>query len=74
VGLADEISFYETLNSKLNKIPGVGPARVRALLAEFGSVAAVAAARPERLAQVKGFSAELARQVVEYLRNGEEDA
>ena len=63
-----------TLESKLNKIPGIGPAKVRALISEFGSVAAVAAAPLEQLAGVKGFSEVLARKVLSYLNDGESNA
>ncbi len=62
-----------TLESRLNSIAGVGPARARALLEEFGSPAEVARAPVERLAEVKGFSVALARKVSEFLNNGEDD-
>ncbi len=62
-----------TLESRLNSIAGVGPARARALLEEFGSPAEVARAPVERLAEVKGFSVESARKVSEFLNNGEDN-
>ena len=62
-----------TLESRLNSIPGVGPARARALLEEFGSPAEVARASLERIAEVKGFSAEMALKVNKFLNDGDED-
>lgn len=59
-----------TLESRLNSIPGVGPARARALLEEFGSPAEVARAQVERVAEVKGFSVAMARKVNEFLNDG----
>jgi excinuclease ABC subunit C len=64
----------ETLNSRLKQIPGIGTSRARALLDKFGSVAGVARASVEQLAGVEGFSAEMARKVVEYLNRGGADA
>jgi excinuclease ABC subunit C len=69
-----KVRTKETLNSRLKGIPGVGPARMRALLAAFGSVAEVAAAPLDKLAEVKGFSEELARKVHDFLQNGDDDA
>ncbi|MFC1544652.1 excinuclease ABC subunit UvrC [Gemmatimonadota bacterium] len=69
-----KVRTKSTLDSRLNRIPGVGPARVRDLLAEFGSVAAVAGTPVERLAQVKGFSDELARKVAAYLKDEDDNA
>ncbi len=63
-----------TLESKLNSIPGVGPARARALLEEFGSPAQLARAPLEKIAEVKGFSEEMARKVKEFLSDGDDDA
>ena len=74
VGYHRKLRTKKTLDSKLNHIPGVGPARVRALLSEFGSVAEVTAASSERLAEVKGISEELALKVHEFLQNGDDDA
>ena len=42
------------MHSSLEDIPGIGPARRRALLAHFGSIAAIAAAAPEELCAVEG--------------------
>lgn len=56
------------LRSRLDSIPGVGPARRKALLRAFGSVAGVQAASVEELAQVPGVSTELAATIGEHLR------
>nr|PZN91257.1 MAG: excinuclease ABC subunit C [bacterium] len=55
------------LASELREIPGIGPARQKALLERFGSVRALRAATPEQIAQVPGFSEKLARQVHAFL-------
>ena len=49
--------------SSLDDIPGIGPARKRALLAAFGSVRGVARAEVVELAAVEGISERLARQI-----------
>lgn len=56
-----------TLTSELADVPGIGPARQRALLERFGSVRALKAAAPEEIARVPGFSETLARRVIEHL-------
>jgi len=53
--------------SVLDAIPGLGPARQRALLKEFGSVRALRSAPVEQIAQVPGFGPALARTVHEAL-------
>jgi excinuclease ABC subunit C len=49
--------------SVLDDLPGVGPARKRALLAHFGSPDAILAASREELASVPGMPGKLARDV-----------
>jgi excinuclease ABC subunit C len=56
-----------TLRSELAAIPGIGPARQRALLERFGSVRALKAATAEEIASVPGFSRKLATTLVEKL-------
>jgi excinuclease ABC subunit C len=56
-----------TLASELGGIPGIGPARQRALLSRFGSVRAVKQASPEEIATLPGFSEPLARKILEGL-------
>ena len=60
-----------TVGSVLDGVPGVGPARRRALLAAFGSVAAVRAAAPEELARRSGVPRPIAERIAVVLREGE---
>lgn len=55
------------LVSPLDEIAGVGPARKRALLKRFGSLARVRAAGPEQIAETAGIGPELARAIHEHL-------
>jgi excinuclease ABC subunit C len=50
----------------LQEIPGVGPARKRALLQHFGTLKAIERASPADLAQVEGVSAEMARKIYDF--------
>ncbi|MEB3200670.1 MAG: excinuclease ABC subunit UvrC [Synechococcaceae cyanobacterium] len=52
--------------SRLSDIPGLGPKRVRDLLAHFRSIDAIQLASPERIAEVPGVGPALARQVWDY--------
>ena len=52
-------------DSALDAVPGLGPAKKRALLAHFGSVENVLKAREEDLAMVKGIGPALARSIAE---------
>jgi excinuclease ABC subunit C len=54
-------------SSLLDEIPGVGPARKRALLAHFGSPEAVLAASREELQAVPGLPAKTARELHAHL-------
>ena len=49
--------------SVLDDLPGVGPARKRALLAHFGSPDAILAASREELESVPGVPGKLAREM-----------
>ncbi len=57
-------------SSALDEVPGIGPARRRALLSTFGSVDAVRAADVDDVAAVRGFSRTLAQQVKDHLDGG----
>jgi excinuclease ABC subunit C len=50
-------------SSLLDELPGVGPARKRALLAHFGSPEAVVSASSEELQAVPGLPAKVAREI-----------
>lgn len=56
-----------TIRSDIGDIPGIGPARQKALLTRFGSVKGVRAASEEEIARVPGFSRVLASRVLTYL-------
>lgn len=53
--------------SRLDAVPGVGPARRKALLQRFGSIAAIQAASPEELSQVPGINLSLAQAIKAHL-------
>jgi len=55
------------LASELDAVPGIGPARRRALLRTFGSLERIRAASEEELAAVPGISRALARAIKEHL-------
>ena len=52
--------------SRLGDIPGVGPRRVKDLLAHFHSVDAIQLASPEQIASAPGIGPALARQIWDY--------
>src|SRR6266567_7399337 len=51
----------------LQEIPGIGPARKRALLRHFGTLKAIERASVADLEQVAGINAETARKVYDFL-------
>ncbi len=57
------------LASPLDEIPGVGPARKKALMKRFGSLTRVRAASEAELAEVKGIGPELARTIHDRLHD-----
>jgi excinuclease ABC subunit C len=51
------------IRTVLADVPGLGPARIRTLLRELGSVSALRAATPERIAEVPGIGPTLAAAI-----------
>ncbi len=60
------------LTSPLDDVPGVGPARKKALLKRFGSLARISRASVEEIAATPGVGPELARAVFERLHDAGE--
>ena len=58
-----------TITSELLRIPGIGPARRRALLERFGSLAGVRTATSAEIASLPGFSSRLADRILERLQS-----
>mgnify|MGYP002869007089 CR=1 FL=1 len=58
------------IHSRLEEIPGVGPARRRELLKAFGSLKAIREADAEALAAVKGMNRTAAEAVFAALHEG----
>ena len=74
------IGYHRNLRSKriresaLDEIAGIGPAKKKALLAEFGSVSRMAKASEDRIASVAGIGYKLAveiKQVLDVSQSGE---
>jgi excinuclease ABC subunit C len=55
------------LASRLDKVPGIGPARRKALLSKFGSIEGILEATPDELAQTPGIPASLVHAIKEVL-------
>jgi excinuclease ABC subunit C len=58
----------EGLQSILERIPGIGPKRRKALLDAFGSLKKIRRAKVEEIAAVKGMSGKLAEELLRYLK------
>jgi excinuclease ABC subunit C len=69
-----QVRDKKVLRSTLEEIPGVGPARRRALLKTFGSLKRVREATLEALAAVPGIGDSLARDISRHLGNDSTDA
>ncbi len=67
-----KVKEKEDLQSLLDRIPGIGPARRKALLVFFGDVRRVRSASVEDLQQVEGIGAETARRIRAFLDTGQE--
>ena len=59
------------VRSILDEVPGVGPAKKRALLRKFGSVKGMRAAAAEELAAVPGVGPKLAERIREAISTSE---
>ena len=67
IGYHRRVRRSEAMASALDKIPGIGPKRKRALLQKFGSVRAIKEAPIEEMAAVVGMTQSLAQRVKESL-------
>ncbi|MEP7060119.1 MAG: excinuclease ABC subunit UvrC [Actinomycetota bacterium] len=67
IGFHRETRGKRALRSPLDEIPGVGPARKKALLKAFGSLTRLRQAEEEQIGEVPGIGTELARAVFEAL-------
>ena len=65
---AQRNSRVKALGTSLDAIPGLGPARVQALLTHFGSVKRLAAANEDEISSVPGIGVETARRILAALR------
>jgi excinuclease ABC subunit C len=68
-----QVRDRRNLTSTLDALPGIGPARRKALLQHLGSLSAVMEASEEQLAAVPGIGAALAASIHHTLRKGEEE-
>jgi len=59
-----DLRAKRSVRSALDEIPGVGPARKRALLREFGSVRRIREASPDEVAAVPGIGSSLAERIL----------
>jgi len=66
-----KIRQRRAVRSILDEVPGVGPARKRALLRKFGSVKGMRGATADELAQVPGVSSALAARIQEVIAGTE---
>ena len=67
VGYHHNLHKKQTFVSSLDGVPGIGPARKKALIKRFGSVAEIKSANIEELLSVKGINLPLAQKIKEYL-------
>ncbi|WP_457098300.1 excinuclease ABC subunit UvrC [Microbacterium sp. P5_E9] len=58
------------IQSVLSEVPGLGDARIKALLRQFGSVAALKNATPDEIAELPGIGPKLAAAVHGHLQSG----
>jgi excinuclease ABC subunit C len=62
-----KVRSKRTIKSSLDDIPGVGPAKRKALLEHFGSVAAIKKCTVEGLCEIKGINRKLAETILSKL-------
>jgi len=67
IGYHHHLHKKKTFVSALDGVPGIGPARKKALLKEFGTVAEIKTATFEELTSVKGITPLLAQKIKELL-------
>ena len=60
-----------SISSRLEKVPGIGPARRKAILGHFKTVEALKAASPEEIARVNGVGETFAKAVYAFLHENE---
>ena len=58
------------IQTVLTEVPGLGEARIRALLRHFGSVSALKRATPEEITELPGVGPKLAAAIVDHLADG----
>lgn len=67
VGYHHNLHKKKTFISALDGVPGIGPARKKALLKKFGSVAEIKKASVEELCAVNGVNPSLAQKIKDYV-------
>jgi excinuclease ABC subunit C len=67
VGYHHNLHKKKTFVSALDGVPGIGPARKKALLKKFGSVAEIKKASVEELCAVNGVTLSLAQKIKDYV-------
>ena len=67
VGYHHNLHKKKTFVSALDAVPGIGPARKKALLKKFGSVTEIKEASIEELSSVNGINPSLAQKIKQYL-------
>lgn len=68
-----KLSKKRHLSFRLESIPGIGPAKRRALLSHFGTIGKIAQAKPEDIVEVKGISEKDAYAVFRHFHLSEEE-
>ena len=74
VGKMESAKGKTLRTSSLTEIPGIGPAKAKALLAHFGGLSGLKAASEAELALAKGIGKKDAKTIYEFLHKGDTDA